>query len=242
VKKLLDKEGIAYTYVEIDQRDDAGAIQLALEGFTQQKTVPNVFVKGRHLGGFDDTFNANKDGKLQEMLAADTVVFTGFNAEKCDTPSVTDLSDNPFAYPVGIWTTPEAAYYGLTLAQAKKRGYANPKEAMALYRESLRGCVFSPEGLVKLVFDGDTGVVLGVHIVGEDACELIHFGMELVTNKRTISDVAGGVFSAVTFHELFQIAAKAALDPAAARKRRRDAGAQWAMLNKATRRLRGSDD
>ena len=73
-----------------------------------------------------------------------------------------------------------------------------------------------------------------LHIVGDDACELIHYGMELVRAGRTVQDVTTGMYSAVTFHELYQIAARAALDPAAARERRRAAGAAWAKMSKLT--------
>ena len=82
--------------------------------------------------------------------------------------------------------------------------------------------------------------MLGVHIVGEDACELVHFGMELVRTRRTLAEVAAGTYSAVTFHELYAIAARAALDPSTARKRRKEAGAAWAMLGKANRSLRAA--
>ena len=43
-------------------------IQNALFHLTNQKTVPNVFIKGKHVGGNDDTFNLDKSGKLKEML------------------------------------------------------------------------------------------------------------------------------------------------------------------------------
>jgi len=65
--------------------------------------------------------------------------------------------------------------------------------------------------------------------------------MELVRGGRTVTDVTRGTYSAVTFHELYAIAARAALDPASARRRRKEAGAAWAQLSKATRRLRASD-
>jgi len=39
------------------------------------------------------------------------------------------------------------------------------------------------------VYDQSDGRVLGVHIVGDDACEMIHYGMELVRGKRTIAEV-----------------------------------------------------
>jgi glutaredoxin 3 len=43
-------------------------VQDELEMLTGQRTVPNVFIGGVHLGGNDDTQNAAASGKLQEML------------------------------------------------------------------------------------------------------------------------------------------------------------------------------
>ena len=133
------------------------------------------------------------------------------------------LAANPFAFPTGIWSSPEAAYYGFTKDQAIARGL-NAGESMALYAECLRGRVFSPNGLLKLVFDKVTGRILGVHICGDDACELIHYGMELVKAGRTVQDLRSSLYSAVTFHEMYKIAAQNALDEEGARKRRAAAG------------------
>ena len=47
---------------------DGNAIQAELQAMTGQRTVPNVFVKGKHLGGCDDTLAAIKSGKFQQML------------------------------------------------------------------------------------------------------------------------------------------------------------------------------
>ena len=55
---------------ELDLRGDGGAIQSTLKQMTGQRTVPNVFVKGKHLGGNDDTQAAFSSGKLQSMLSA----------------------------------------------------------------------------------------------------------------------------------------------------------------------------
>lgn len=144
------------------------------------------------------------------------------------------LAANPFAFPIGVWSSPEAAYYGFTSRQAKDRGI-NAGEGMALYAECLRGRVFSPNGLLKLVFDKDSGRILGVHICGDDACELIHYGMELVKGRRTIMEISQAMFSAVTFHEMYRIAALAGLDEAGARSRRAAAGKALAKRNREVR-------
>lgn len=144
------------------------------------------------------------------------------------------LAANPFAFPTGVWTSPEAAYFGFTTEQAKERGI-NAGEGMSLYAECLRGRVFSPNGLLKLVFDKDSGRIIGVHICGDDACELIHYGMELVRSQRTIQELSEALFSAVTFTEMYRIAAQAGLDEAGARRRRAEAGKALAQRNRQVR-------
>ena len=116
-------------------------------------------------------------------------------------------------FPVGVWTIPEIGYYGYTKASATKEKI-DAEEGIAKYEACLRGRVFAPQGFLKLVFNRgqktdtmDYGQIIGVHIFGADACELIHFGMELVNARRTIYDVMSTLFTAVTFHELFKFAA-----------------------------------
>jgi len=89
--------------------------------------------------------------------------------------SPASLASNPFAFPCGVWTSPEAAYFGLSAQQAQEMGI-EAGEGIALYAECLRGLVFDPNGLLKLVYEKPGGRILGVHIVGADACELIHYG------------------------------------------------------------------
>jgi len=141
------------------------------------------------------------------------------------------LAANPFAVPSGIWSTPEAAYFGLSLQQAQEVGI-DAGEGIALYSECLRGRVFSPNGLLKIVFEKPAGRILGVHICGDDACELIHYGMELVNGRRTVQDLTTRLFAAVTFHEMYRLAAEDGIDPALGRKRRAAAGKALAKRNR----------
>ena len=50
--------------------------------------------------------------------------------------------------------------------------------------------------------------IVGVHVFGEDACELIHFGTTLVQERKTIADVLALCYAAVTYHELYKLAAR----------------------------------
>ena len=54
---------------ELDQMNNGALVQRTLMQMTGQRTVPNVFVKGQHVGGNDDTEAAFRSGKLQSMLA-----------------------------------------------------------------------------------------------------------------------------------------------------------------------------
>jgi glutaredoxin 3 len=54
---------------ELDKMDNGAAIQDALLDMTGQRTVPNVFVNGKQLGGNDKTQAAAKSGELQKLLA-----------------------------------------------------------------------------------------------------------------------------------------------------------------------------
>jgi len=67
-KDLFDGLDVKYTSVELDEMDNGPDVQDALLDSSGQRTVPNVFIGGVHLGGNDDTQNAAASGKLQEML------------------------------------------------------------------------------------------------------------------------------------------------------------------------------
>ena len=68
-KTLLEDLQIPFTVHELDEMADGADIQSALLDLSGQKTVPNVFVKGKHLGGNDAMQAAAKDGSLKAMLA-----------------------------------------------------------------------------------------------------------------------------------------------------------------------------
>lgn len=60
--------GVDAKVIEFDKVADGDAMQAALYKLSGQRTVPNVFINGEHLGGNDDTHAAKRSGKLEEML------------------------------------------------------------------------------------------------------------------------------------------------------------------------------
>eukprot|EP00794_Sanderia_malayensis_P006227 gene6227-6943_t len=68
VKALFESLGVAYNALELDIEANGEAIQAELANKTGQKTVPNVFIKGNHVGGADSVTKAHSEGKLLQML------------------------------------------------------------------------------------------------------------------------------------------------------------------------------
>jgi len=80
VRKMFKAMGVPYRSVDLDsvayQKDDLGGqIRAALTARTTMKTIPQVFVGGQFLGGCTETFNAQKDGQLQDLLRRNAVPF-----------------------------------------------------------------------------------------------------------------------------------------------------------------------
>jgi len=109
--------------------------------------------------------------------------------------------------PYGIYTIPEMATVGLTEDQCVEQGL-NATVARARYRNNSRGQIIGDEeGMIKLVFDPDTLKLLGVHIVGENAAELLHVGMMVMQLDGTINAFVDSVFNFPTLGEAYKYAA-----------------------------------
>ncbi|MEE8143418.1 MAG: Si-specific NAD(P)(+) transhydrogenase, partial [Planctomycetota bacterium] len=114
---------------------------------------------------------------------------------------------SPAQIPYGVYTIPEISMVGKTEQQLTEE--AIPYEiGCARYREIARGWIKGDtEGLLKLLFHRDTLEVLGVHIIGEDATELIHIGQAVQGLKGTLSYFANSVFNYPTLAECYKVAA-----------------------------------
>ncbi|KAL7679605.1 putative glutaredoxin, Thioredoxin-like superfamily [Plasmopara halstedii] len=67
-KELLASLGAKFDVVELDEITDGSEQQDVLEQITGQRTVPNVFVGGKSIGGYTDVRNLNNEGKLEPLL------------------------------------------------------------------------------------------------------------------------------------------------------------------------------
>jgi glutaredoxin 3 len=67
-KALLDKKNVAY--VEFNVKEDGAKLTEMLELSGGRKTIPQIFIDDKHIGGCDDLYALNDAGKLDELLAA----------------------------------------------------------------------------------------------------------------------------------------------------------------------------
>ena len=116
-------------------------------------------------------------------------------------------TSNPSFYPYGIYTIPEISFIGKTEEQLTNEDV--PYEVgMAYYRESARGQIRGDTtGRLKLVFHRDTRKVLGVHIIGEGASELIHIGQAVMILGGSVDYFVDTVFNYPTLAECYKVAA-----------------------------------
>ncbi len=113
----------------------------------------------------------------------------------------------PEVFPYGIYTVPEMSMVGKTEDQLTSANI--PYEVgKAYYRHVARGQIIgSSVGMLKLIFCPTTHAVLGVHIIGENASELIHTGQAVMTLGGTIEYFVDAVMNYPTLSELYKIAA-----------------------------------
>jgi len=71
IKNLFEQLKVKIEVLELDQIGDGAAVQAALLEKTGQRTVPNVFINGKHVGGHDDTMKLHSEEKLLPMINAD---------------------------------------------------------------------------------------------------------------------------------------------------------------------------
>jgi NAD(P) transhydrogenase len=108
--------------------------------------------------------------------------------------------------PMAIYTVPEISAVGRTEEQC--RAEEIPYEVgVARTNETPRGQIVRDDGLLKIVFRRDTRAILGVHMIGVAASELVHIGQLLVQMGGTLDDIVGAVFNYPTLSETYRIAA-----------------------------------
>lgn len=169
------------------EADDRG--RLAVNAH-YQTAVPHIYAVGDVIGFPSLASTSLEQGRLAACHAF------GIRAE-----SVPEL------VPYAIYTIPEMSAVGRTEEELTAEGV--PYEVgKAQYREIARGQIIGDRtGLLKLIFHHDTHRLLGVHIIGEGASELVHIGQAVLTFGGTVEHFVNSVFNYPTLAECYKTAA-----------------------------------
>ena len=167
--------------------DDRGRLKVN-ENF--QTEVDHIYAVGDVIGFPSLASTSREQGRL--------AVCNAFDYEADSMPSV---------FPFGIYTIPEISVCGKTEEELTEAGV--PYEiGKATYREISRGHIIGDEdGFLKLLFHMKTRELLGVHIIGEGASELVHIGQAVMGSGGKIDHFIKTIFNYPTLAECYKVAA-----------------------------------
>lgn len=115
--------------------------------------------------------------------------------------------DTPDQIPYGIYTIPEISNIGITEQDAKEKGM-DVTVGRAYFKNNAKADMTNQdEGMLKLVFDTETLKLLGVHIIGEQASNLIHLGQAVISYNGDVRYFIQHVMNYPTLSETYKIAA-----------------------------------
>lgn len=197
--KTVHGQGLLYT---IGRQANSDQLNIAAAGLSPdgrgklvvnqnfQTTVPHIYAAGDVIG-----FPALASTSMEQGRLASCHMF--------GKPSI--MSANLIPY--GIYTIPEISMVGHTEEQLTQQKI--PYEVgLARYAELAKGQMLGDEqGLLKLLFDPDSLKLLGVHVIGDRAAEIVHIGQAVLTMGGTIEYFRDTVFNYPTLAEAYKVAA-----------------------------------
>ena len=155
-----------------------------------QTTVPHIYAAGDVIG-----FPALASTSMEQGRLASSHMFG--KPSKMSTHLI----------PYGIYAIPEISMVGAT-EEELTRQKAPYEIGLAHYSELAKGQMLGDEnGLLKILFDPNTLKLLGVHIIGDRAAEIIHIGQAVLTMGATIEYFRDTVFNYPTLAEAYKVAA-----------------------------------
>lgn len=178
--------GLANVGIEFDDRE-----RLQVNEF-YQTNIEHVYAAGDVIG-----FPALASTSMEQGRRA---ICHAFGC--CD---VTNYNTSLFPY--GIYAVPEISMVGKTEEQLTAEGI--PYEAgIANYREIARGQILGDElGMLKMLIHQDTHKILGVHVIGTGATELVHIGQAVMALDGDAEFFVNNVFNFPTLAECYKVAA-----------------------------------
>ena len=180
----VDELNLAAAGVEVDAR---GRIKVDADYRTKQ---PHIFAAGDVIGFPSLASVSMEQGRIAAARCLGHTIYS-----------------NPAGYPYGIYTIPEISFIGKTEDQLTEEDV--PYEVgVAYYRETAKGQIRADNtGRLKIIFHRETKAILGVHIIGEGATELLHVGQAVMILGATMDYFVNTVFNYPTLAECYKAAA-----------------------------------
>jgi NAD(P) transhydrogenase len=164
--------------------------RLAVDPGTFQTAQPHIYAAGDVIGFPSLASTSMEQGRIAACHA--------FGAP---------IAEAPKFFPYGIYAVPEISTIGLTEEEVRARGI-HYECGVARFRETSRGHIMGLQsGMMKMIFSLDDRKLLGVHIVGEGATELIHIGQAVLNLGGTLDYFVENTFNYPTLAEAYKIAA-----------------------------------
>jgi NAD(P) transhydrogenase len=177
--------GLETCGIEADNRG-----RLKVDPKTFQTNVPHIYAAGDVIGFPSLASTSMEQGRIAACHC--------FGAA---------MPPAPEYFPYGIYAVPEISTVGLTESEARAKGISF-EVGIARFREISRGHIMGLEsGMMKLLFSLKDRKLLGAHIVGEGATELVHIGQAVLNLGGTLDYFVENAFNYPTLAESYKIAA-----------------------------------
>lgn len=155
-----------------------------------QTVVPHIYAAGDVIGGPCLASTSMEQGRLAARHACGV-----------------QTHHFPTFYPIGIYTIPEISSCGYTEEELKAWGF-HYEVGRAYYYEIARSHIAgSVSGLFKILFHAETLEILGIHVIGRNATEVVHIGQMAISLRAHLDYFIDHVFNYPTYAEGYRIAA-----------------------------------
>ena len=163
---------------------------IPVNGNTFQSKVPSIYAAGDVVGFPSLASTSMEQGRI--------AICHAFNIP---------MSSPPDYFPYGIYSVPEISTIGLTEKKLKAMN-VRYQCGIAQLRETSRGQIMGVQtGVLKMIFSMDNQQLLGVHILGEGATELIHIGQAVLNLGGKLEFFINNIFNYPTLAEAYKVAA-----------------------------------
>jgi len=220
IKKKEDACEVMLEAVGKDKTAESECVLIAMGRKPNTEAIGLNAMEIKTIGGFIVT-DSRLRTTVENIYAAGDVVNTPMYAHVAYKEGITAAEDiagrktEPINYedvPSVVFSEPQVASVGLTEPKAKKKGYGAAVSKHFFRANGLAIATGREEGFIKVIADKKTREILGVHIIGSNATEIVHEFVIAKSAKLKIDDIAKAVHAHPTFSEIAVDAAKAVFD------------------------------